>query len=74
MMARTDWVALVTDPAAEYVARTELERFGTPLSAAASQAVGRAAWQHFVDAALSALSSLYPAASPRLYLFRRSHV
>jgi hypothetical protein len=27
MMARTDWVALVTEPAAEYVARTELERF-----------------------------------------------
>jgi hypothetical protein len=27
-MARNDWVALVTDPAAEYVARTELERFG----------------------------------------------
>jgi hypothetical protein len=26
-MARNDWVALVTDPAAEYVARTELERF-----------------------------------------------
>jgi transcription antitermination factor NusG len=26
-MARTDWVALVTDPAAEYLARTELERF-----------------------------------------------
>jgi hypothetical protein len=27
-MARDDWVALVTDPAAEYVVRTELERFG----------------------------------------------
>src|SRR5262245_4944451 len=26
-MARTDWVALVTDPAAEYTARLELERF-----------------------------------------------
>jgi hypothetical protein len=26
-MARTDWVTLVTDPAAEYLARTELERF-----------------------------------------------
>jgi hypothetical protein len=27
IMARTDWTALVTEPAAEYVARTELERF-----------------------------------------------
>jgi hypothetical protein len=27
-MARNDWVALVTDPAAEYTARTELERLG----------------------------------------------
>jgi hypothetical protein len=26
-MARTDWTALVTEPVAEYVARTELERF-----------------------------------------------
>ena len=25
-MARNDWVAVVTDPGAEYVARTELER------------------------------------------------
>ena len=27
-MARSDWVALVTEPAAEYLACTELERFG----------------------------------------------
>lgn len=27
-MARSDWVALVTEPAAEYVARTDLVRFG----------------------------------------------
>ena len=27
-MARTDWVALLTDPAAEYSAATELERLG----------------------------------------------
>ena len=27
-MARTDWAALLTDPAAEYLARTELQRFG----------------------------------------------
>jgi hypothetical protein len=27
-MARTDWVAIQTDPAAEYTARVELERLG----------------------------------------------
>jgi hypothetical protein len=27
-MARSDWAALLTEPAAEYLARTELERFG----------------------------------------------
>jgi hypothetical protein len=27
-MARTDWIALVTEPAAEYLAATELSRFG----------------------------------------------
>lgn len=27
-MARSDWAAFMTEPAAEYLARTELERFG----------------------------------------------
>src|SRR5262245_34803572 len=27
-MARSDWAAFLTEPAAEYLARTELERFG----------------------------------------------
>ena len=27
-MSRSDWAALITEPAAEYVARTELQRFG----------------------------------------------